>query len=188
MLFVASLFPIWAIGGLLRYSVVQYHISTLDVLLLLACHSRKQYSIYAFSLILLINTLPTTEDMSASFLTLPSELRNTVYEQCFLHPEPINPWMVFNHRRELAPGLLCTSRTVNLEASSVFYAQNIFDFTKMTPKDVAVFLGTIGRNADYIEHVCIDFPSLRDLEPGHFALSKKVAVASSRTSRAAASI
>jgi hypothetical protein len=111
--------------------------------------------------------------MSANFLKLPSDLRNKVYELCLLHQEPINPWMYFNQRQELTPGLLRANKTVHSEASSLLYAQNRFDFSMATPEDVASFLRTIGdNNADCIRHICVDFPSFRDLEPGNVTLEE----------------
>jgi hypothetical protein len=110
--------------------------------------------------------------MATTFLKLPSELRNRVYELCLLYQEPLDPWTNYNQRLELTPGLLRANKTVHREASSLLYAQNRFDFTMATPKDVASFLGTIGRNADYIQHVCINFPNLRDLEPGNVTLEE----------------
>jgi len=111
--------------------------------------------------------------MPANFLNLPSELRNRVYELCLLHQEPIHPWMDYNHRQELTPGLLRANKTVHREASSLLYAQNRFDFATATPEDVASFLKTIGdNNAACIRHICIDFPSLRDLEPGNVTLEE----------------
>jgi hypothetical protein len=111
----------------------------------------------------LIDSLMTTEDMLTNFLTLPSELRNRVYELCLLHQESLDPWTAYNQRQELTPGLLRANKTVHREASSLFYAQNRFNFTMATPDDVALFLRTIGRNnADYIRQVRVDFPNLRD--------------------------
>jgi len=71
-----------------------------------------------------------------------------------LHQELTDPWIDYNQRQELTPGLLRANKTVHREASSLFYAQSRFDFTMATPEDVALFLGTIGRNnADYIRLV-----------------------------------
>ncbi|CAF9924692.1 hypothetical protein IMSHALPRED_006266 [Imshaugia aleurites] len=109
--------------------------------------------------------------MPANFLKLPSELRNSVYELCLLHQEPIDPCTGYNQRQELTPGLFRTNKIVHREASSLFYAQNRFDFTAASPEDVASFLGTIGRNnADYIRHVCVNFPELHHLEPREVTL------------------
>lgn len=108
--------------------------------------------------------------MSTTFFKLPSELRNTIYELCLLQQEPIDPWTNYNQRPELTPGLLRTNKLIHHEASLLFYAQNRFDFTMATPEDIALFLGIIGRNANYIQHVYINFPNLRDLEPGNVTL------------------
>jgi hypothetical protein len=111
--------------------------------------------------------------MSTNFLKLPSELRNRIYELCLLHEEPINPWIDYNQRHELTPGLLRANKTIHREASSLLYAQNRFDFTMATPEDVASFLRTIGNNnADCIRHICVDFPSPRNLEPGNVTLEE----------------
>ncbi|PKS06882.1 hypothetical protein jhhlp_006731 [Lomentospora prolificans] len=53
----------------------------------------------------------------------------------------------------------------------MFYAQNCFDFTTATSEDIALFLGTIGRNADYIRHVRVSFPEVLYLDPGDVCLS-----------------
>jgi hypothetical protein len=111
--------------------------------------------------------------MSANFLTLPRELRDKVYELCLLDQEPINPWINFDSRQELTPGLLRANKTVHSEASSLFYAQNRFDFTMATAEDVDVFLETIGRNnAGCIRNIRVDFPNLRDLEPSNVTLEE----------------
>ncbi|KAH9205690.1 hypothetical protein DL95DRAFT_417217 [Leptodontidium sp. 2 PMI_412] len=102
-----------------------------------------------------MKTLVTTEDMSANFLK----------PRCLLHQEPIDPCIDYNQQQELTPGLLCVNKAVYREASSLFYAQNRFDFTMATSEDVASFLGTIGRNnADYIRRVYVNFPKFLCLE------------------------
>jgi hypothetical protein len=109
--------------------------------------------------------------MSSNFFSLPRELRDQIYEPVLLHQEPIDPWVNYNRRQKLTPGLLRANKTVHREASSLFYAQNRFDFTMGTPKDVASFLGQIGRNnADYIRHICVDFPKFLYLDPGDVTL------------------
>ena len=109
--------------------------------------------------------------MSTNFLKLPSELRNRVYELCLVRQEPIDARIKGYQRQELTPGLLRVNKTVHREASSLFYAQNCFDFTWVIPEDVALFLGTIGRtNADYVRHVRVNFPAILHLIPGHVAL------------------
>ena len=80
--------------------------------------------------------------------------------------------MNYNRRQELIPGILRANKTVHREASSLLYAQNRFDFAMATPEDLASFLRTIGENANYIRHIYVDFPSLRDLEPGNVTLEE----------------
>jgi len=105
--------------------------------------------------------------MSANFLDLPRELRDLVYELCLLHPVPIVPWF----QQELTSGLLRANKTAHREASPLFYSQNRFDFTWTGPEEIASFLRTIGRNNDYIQHVCVDFPHFHYREPGDVTLS-----------------
>jgi len=119
------------------------------------------------------NQQPTTTDTPASFLSLPSELRNGIYELILLHQEPIDPWVNYIRRQELTPGLLRANKAVHREASSLFYAQNRFDFTKGTLEDVASFLEQIGsNNAAYIRHICVDFPRFLYLDPDHVTLEE----------------
>lgn len=101
--------------------------------------------------------------MPTNFLSLPSELRNNIYEQLLVLQEPIacptQPWSRQPQLQALTPGLLRTNKTVQLEASSIFYAQNRFDFTECAAEDITSFLGQIGRiNANYILYIYIDFP------------------------------
>ena len=110
-------------------------------------------------------------DIPVSFLSLPSELRNRIYALCLLHQECLDPWNDYNRRQELTPGLFRANKTVHREASSLFYAENRFDFTTTTPEDVVSFLGTIGRNnADYIRHIYVNFPIFLCLDPGEITL------------------
>lgn len=109
--------------------------------------------------------------MSSNFFSLSRELRDQIYELVLLHEELIDPWVDYYLRRKLTPELLHVNKTIHREASSVFYAQNRFDFTTRTPEDVASFLGQIGRNnADYIRHICVDFPKFLYLDPGDVTL------------------
>lgn len=119
-----------------------------------------------------INSL-TNIDMSCNFFSLSRELRDQIYELVLLHQELIDPWVDYYLRRKLTPELLHVNKTIHREASSVFHAQNRFDFTTRTPEDVASFLGQIGRNnADYIRHICVDFPKFLYLDPGDVTLEE----------------
>ncbi len=109
--------------------------------------------------------------MSSNLFSLPRELRDQIYEPVLLHQELIDPWVDHNRRQKLTPGLLRANKTVHREASSLFYAQNRFDFTMGTPEDISSFLGQIGRNnADYIRHICVEFPKFLYLDHGEVTL------------------
>ena len=107
--------------------------------------------------------------MSANFLSLPSELRNNIYEQLLVLQEPvaspIDLWRRQSQVQALTPGLLRANKTVHFEASSMLYAQNCFDFTMCTSEDVTSFLEQIGHNnASYILSIYIDFPKFHYLD------------------------
>ena len=108
-------------------------------------------------------------DMSTNFLSLPSELRNSIYEILLVHQQPIicptHPWIKQSPPLALTPGLFRTNKIIHYEASSMLYSMNRFDFTKCPPEVVVRFLEQIGRkNASYILHISLDFPKLCDLE------------------------
>jgi hypothetical protein len=102
--------------------------------------------------------------MSTNFLSLPSELRNKIYELVLVDQESINPWTRPYPFRPLTPELLRANRTIHREASSLLYAQNRFNLTAHDSELVA-FLDQIGRNnANHIRHICIEFPKFRNLD------------------------
>ena len=106
--------------------------------------------------------------MSPNFLSLSAELRNRIYELVLLQQEPIDPWV---RRHKLTPGLLRANKKVYREASSFFYARNRFDFTMRILEEVASFLEQIGHNnTDFIQHICLDFPSFLYLDPSEVTL------------------
>lgn len=99
--------------------------------------------------------------MSASFLSLPAELRNEICKYLLVRREPIDPWSV-DHELEL--NLLSTNKAMLNEARSLFYGRNCFDLTR-EPCRIRGFLVTIGFiNASHLQCIRIDFPELRDLE------------------------
>lgn len=117
--------------------------------------------------------------MPTNFLSLPSELRNNIYEQLLVLQEPIacptRPWRWHPPLRTLHPAfhpeLLLANKTVHREASSLLYAQNHFDLTMCASEHVASFLDQIGRhNASHIRLIYIDFPRFRDLGQPNVAL------------------
>ncbi|KAF7870361.1 hypothetical protein EAF04_004107 [Stromatinia cepivora] len=106
--------------------------------------------------------------MSTSFLSLPSELRNNIYEQ-LLVVEKIFPYGPFRPKG-LTPGLLLTRKTIHDEASSVLYAQNVFVLSWNTEP----FLNQIGRrNASSILHIYIPFPYFDYLELHNITLKNE---------------
>ena len=108
--------------------------------------------------------------MPASFLTLPRELRDKIYELCLLREEPVDPWNYSDSLEELSLGLIVANRAINSEAGPVLYG-NHFDFTTEDPAKVPAFLERIGRNnAAYVRHVIIQFPYLQNLRPGSVSI------------------
>ncbi|KAG9250364.1 uncharacterized protein F5Z01DRAFT_629682, partial [Emericellopsis atlantica] len=106
-----------------------------------------------------------------SFLDLPSELRNTIYELLLLRSTSINPW--HRVRYELVTGLFRASKKVHHEVTSLFYGQNRFDFTHIDPQTLALFLEQIGsQNSGYIRHILIEFPDFLYLDPGDVTLNE----------------
>jgi hypothetical protein len=102
------------------------------------------------------------QKMPASFLSLPPELRNEIYNYLFVCGDPINPWSRGN---ELAPNLLSTNTTILCEARSLLYGNNCFDLTSLGPKTIPDFLDAIGLvNASHLECIRIGFPEFCDLE------------------------
>jgi hypothetical protein len=101
--------------------------------------------------------------MTTNFLSLPSELRNRIYELVLLDERYINSWACSYSYRPPTIGLLCANKTIHREASSLLYAQNRFDLTANKPQLVA-FLDQIGCNATYIRHICIKFPTFCSLD------------------------
>ncbi|PVH69604.1 hypothetical protein DL98DRAFT_168715 [Cadophora sp. DSE1049] len=107
--------------------------------------------------------------MSGNIFSLPSELRNNIYEQLLVLQKPVACSTQQRLKQfqlgALTPGLLRANKAVHLEASSMLYAQNRFDFTMCTSENVTSFLKQIGRNnASYIVHICIDFPKFHHLD------------------------
>ena len=66
------------------------------------------------------------QPVSFPFLDLPGELRNKIYRMCLVGPSQYTVNLRFPPRT--ASSLLCVSKQVFLEASSIFYAENVFRF------------------------------------------------------------
>ncbi|PQE19292.1 hypothetical protein CJF31_00009366 [Rutstroemia sp. NJR-2017a BVV2] len=104
--------------------------------------------------------------MPTNFLSLPSELRNDIYEQVLTgFSNNIEESMCEDDDQESQiPGLLLANKRIYLEASSVLYAATTFDLSIYRMPEVVKFLERIGRrNASFILNIRIDFPYLKDL-------------------------
>ncbi|KAI1424928.1 hypothetical protein F5Y12DRAFT_714793 [Xylaria sp. FL1777] len=115
-------------------------------------------------------------ETTASFISLPSELRNIIYELVLLRDEPIDPcWLCFSEA--LTPGLFRVNKAIHREASSLFYGNNCFDLSGVAAEIVILFLKQIGNNnAAYIRHVIIDFPGFSHADPGDVTLEGSVTI------------
>ncbi|KAL2211079.1 hypothetical protein CC79DRAFT_1331447 [Sarocladium strictum] len=113
----------------------------------------------------------TTTASKASFLQLPSELRNTIYELLLLHLEPIDP--VYPDPLGLTTGLFRVCKAIHHEATSLLYSRNRFDFTVADPEKLTLFFEKIGsRNAGCVRDILIRFPEFHNLEPGNVTLDE----------------
>ncbi|KAJ4305725.1 hypothetical protein N0V90_001256 [Kalmusia sp. IMI 367209] len=96
--------------------------------------------------------------MPTHFFSLPSEIRNTIYELLVLQAEPIIPWDKY-WRVGLTSGLFRVNKAVHRESTSLFYSHNRFDFTVNSFEEMDAFFRQIGdTNAHYIQHICLEFP------------------------------
>ena len=82
--------------------------------------------------------------MPLSFLSLPRELRDQIYELVLLHEELHVPAYMCNIGRQLTPGLFQVSKTIHGEATSLFYTQNCFSTMHGDAEKVAKFFEQIG--------------------------------------------
>ncbi|TGO12262.1 hypothetical protein BTUL_0091g00060 [Botrytis tulipae] len=100
--------------------------------------------------------------MTTNILSLPRELRNKIYEELLVCKSSIDIDSQLRFLpRDLTQGLLFTCRTIHGEATSVFYAQNIFEFDLWNAQG---FLNKIGPiNASCIRRIAITFPAFYDL-------------------------
>ncbi|KAI0809964.1 hypothetical protein GGR55DRAFT_647470 [Xylaria sp. FL0064] len=121
---------------------------------------------------LLLQAMSDNAGTPASFVGLPSELRNEIYELILWHQVPIDPWARSSSslQQSLTLGLFHVNRAVYREASSLFYSKNCFDLSDAIPGLVVSFLEEIGNNATYIRHVIINFPDFINLCSGRVTL------------------
>nr|POF17934.1 hypothetical protein CFP56_13345 [Quercus suber] len=87
--------------------------------------------------------LSTRADMAISFLDLPCEIRNMIYELDLMHDFPIKQKYFCSHPRRLRNGLLRASKTVPHEASPIFYGRDRFHCVMDACNDSFPFLRQI---------------------------------------------
>lgn len=102
---------------------------------------------------------------SASFFSLPSEIRIKIYEQVLKRKGSLSldKWDITYLTEPLNISLLRTNKLIHREASTLFYGQNCFDFTGRSSVCARQFFTIIGAsNASCIRHIQIKFPLLDD--------------------------
>lgn len=95
----------------------------------------------------------------ATFLSLPAEIRNMIYDYLLVRENPIDP---IHHRpRKFAVNgnILFTNKTIHLESSFMLYARNCFELYQNDDQGEATadFLNVIGDNAAKIQSIYTDF-------------------------------
>ena len=124
--------------------------------------------------------------MPTTFLNLPTEVRDMIYELCLVHHKPINPWNRRKRCKKLGSGLFRVNTTLGREAQSFFYSRNCFDLTwevdcrsaKWGPggqrcEDRPSLLNDISpSNASCIEHILISFPDFSHSVSGDVTLAE----------------
>ncbi|OCK94777.1 uncharacterized protein K441DRAFT_659674 [Cenococcum geophilum 1.58] len=131
--------------------------------------------------------------MPLNFFSLPGEIRNKIYEELLVLPQPViidiatDFWhdlhgvlpAVKLDTSGLCLALLHVSKRVYSEASSLFYSENRFtlldlEFLFRHPLQNVIltsFLDRIGRqNASFLRHICIAFPAFDDYHIGRVTL------------------
>jgi hypothetical protein len=74
-----------------------------------------------------IRSRASTSTSKLSFLSLPPELRNTIYAEVLLTHEPIVLPYAYERRAFREPALLSACRTIRAEARPIFYGANVFE-------------------------------------------------------------
>jgi hypothetical protein len=106
--------------------------------------------------------------MPTNFLSLPSELRNIIYEldltRCYTNGKRHHCWCPHEIHTNPIPGLFFVNKRISLEASSVFYAAICFDLSIYHMPELVEFLERRGRqNTSFISRIRMPFPNFQDL-------------------------
>ncbi|KAF2755604.1 hypothetical protein EJ05DRAFT_478582 [Pseudovirgaria hyperparasitica] len=111
----------------------------------------------------------TYEMTAITFLDLPAEIRNEIYRLALELPMSMPVLVLGLCGLQSCPtitNLLLTNKAVYSEASSLLYAETIFDFSKCAVHTAISFIDKCGpRNASYMRHLLIKSPLLS--EPFH---------------------
>lgn len=86
--------------------------------------------------------IPQVSKAKISFLDLPSEIRFRIYQECLISHDPILlfEWIKSHalcRNYELSPALLRTNKTIEEEASTVLYSQNVFCLVSCDPRNTS---------------------------------------------------
>lgn len=103
--------------------------------------------------------------MPSSFLSLPSELRNKIYELVLCDQHCIYPWRD-GEKHVPSVEILYTNKLIYKEASFLLYRQNRFSFAEVDTSLLGTFIDQIGSiNAGFIRHLIIEFPRVDTKDP-----------------------
>ncbi|KAL4886857.1 hypothetical protein BJY04DRAFT_176722 [Aspergillus karnatakaensis] len=92
--------------------------------------------------------------MRANFLSLPGEIRNTIYNHVLVSEEPLAPGGI---NSSIAPKILLANKTIYNEAASLLYSENTIDLAEYAPREISSFLCRIGPgNARNIHCIRLD--------------------------------
>nr|POF17936.1 hypothetical protein CFP56_13347 [Quercus suber] len=82
-----------------------------------------------------IHSLITRAEMVVSFLDIPGEVRNMIYELVLLHDEPLHCGYTWDRvqQKELGINLLLANKTVRHEAAPIFFGRNCFEVMELAP-------------------------------------------------------
>ncbi|CAI4213198.1 unnamed protein product [Parascedosporium putredinis] len=103
--------------------------------------------------------------MPSGFLSLPSELRNRIYELVLCDQDCISP-RYGGERNVPEVEILYTNKLIYQEASFLLYGHNQFNFAEVDTSTLGDFIDQIGsKNVGIIRHLMIEFPRVDTDDP-----------------------
>ena len=107
--------------------------------------------------------------MVSSFLSLPGEIRNKIYEIILVDKDPIDPWRLGFASRSL----FRVSETIRHESTSLYFSKNCFDLTSWTHMGIDKIMKRFGtNNLPMLQHVYFPCPILQSTRPERAVLDK----------------